>query len=217
MKNVKAYQKKNGIKAYMFKAYLGSDPITGKRIETTRRGFKSAREAQRALDRLRVDYDKNGWQNKKSHQIKTFDELFQTWQSVHAQTIKPATADNQTRLYEADLKPYFGKIKLDSLTPMYIQDFFTEFAKTHSAIKNCAVLLKMPLKYAVRMEIIDTNLFDKVILPRGQKSKFEGTVNFYTKEELASFLKCTKKLDMKLYTYFRLLAYTGSEKAKDWL
>ena len=78
-KNIKSYTKKNGTRAYKFKVYLGSDPITGKRIETTRRGFNTAREAQRALDRLRVDYDKNGWRNGNKLNVKTVDDLFNAW------------------------------------------------------------------------------------------------------------------------------------------
>lgn len=213
-KNIKAYKKKNGTKAYKFKAYLGTDPVTGKRVETTRRGFKSAREAQRALDRLRVDYDNNGWHKRNDGQIRTFGELFSAWHKVHSQTIKVSTAGQQKKLYEADLKNDFDNIKLDKLTPQYIQNFFNDFAKTHSTIKNCAVLLKMPLQYAVKMEIIDSSPFDKVVLPKGQKSQFEGTVNFYTREELTYFLKCAKKVDQKLYTYFWLLAYTGARKSE---
>lgn len=33
--------KKHGTKAYMFKAYLGIDPVTEKKKYTTKRGFKS--------------------------------------------------------------------------------------------------------------------------------------------------------------------------------
>ena len=48
---IKKYQKKNGDTAYMFKTYLGIDPLTGKKMSTTRRGFKSPQEAKIALRR----------------------------------------------------------------------------------------------------------------------------------------------------------------------
>lgn len=53
MATFKQYEKKNGSKAWQFQAYLGSDPITGKPIKTTRRNFKTKKEAQLALSRLR--------------------------------------------------------------------------------------------------------------------------------------------------------------------
>ncbi|WP_261796643.1 Arm DNA-binding domain-containing protein [Enterococcus durans] len=41
---IKKYKKKNGTITYMFKAYLGIDPVTGKKKYTTKRGFKSPQE-----------------------------------------------------------------------------------------------------------------------------------------------------------------------------
>mgnify|MGYP002648803493 CR=1 FL=1 len=43
---IKKYKKKDGSTAYMFVAYLGVDPITRKQKRTTRRGFKTEREAK---------------------------------------------------------------------------------------------------------------------------------------------------------------------------
>lgn len=70
--------------------------------------------------------------------------------------------------------------------------------------------------YALRMDIIDSNPFDKVTVPKRietiDDSEFE---NFYTKEELNEFLECVKKdLDLNWYTYFRILAYSGARKSE---
>ena len=40
MAMIKQYQKKNGEKAWYFKTYLGTDPLTGKKY-TTKRGFRT--------------------------------------------------------------------------------------------------------------------------------------------------------------------------------
>lgn len=48
----------------MFKKYLGVDPLTGKQKETTRRGFKTIKEAKIALSRLEVEIQENGIQSK---------------------------------------------------------------------------------------------------------------------------------------------------------
>lgn len=52
IKMIKKYTKKNGITAYMFVAYLGTDPATGKQKRTTRRGFETYKEARIAESRL---------------------------------------------------------------------------------------------------------------------------------------------------------------------
>lgn len=52
---IKEYTKKDGSKAYMFVAYLGVDPLTGKQKRTTRRGFKTKREAKIAEAKLQAE------------------------------------------------------------------------------------------------------------------------------------------------------------------
>ncbi|USJ69361.1 Arm DNA-binding domain-containing protein [Staphylococcus pseudintermedius] len=47
----------------MFVAYLGTDPITGKQKRTTRRGFKTEREAKIAEARLQREVSQNGFLN----------------------------------------------------------------------------------------------------------------------------------------------------------
>lgn len=49
---IKEYRKKDGSKWYYFKAYTGIDPMTGKEKNTTRRGFKTKKEARQAATLL---------------------------------------------------------------------------------------------------------------------------------------------------------------------
>ncbi|MCW6665499.1 Arm DNA-binding domain-containing protein [Aerococcaceae bacterium NML191219] len=42
---IKKYTKKDGTTAYMFVAYLGVDPLTGKQKRAKKQGFKTKREA----------------------------------------------------------------------------------------------------------------------------------------------------------------------------
>ena len=57
---IKKYKKKDGSTAYMFVAYLGVDPITRKQKRTTRRGFKTEREAKIAEAKLQTDVGECG-------------------------------------------------------------------------------------------------------------------------------------------------------------
>ena len=56
MAMIKQY-KKNGEKAWYFKTYLGTDPLTGKKY-TTKRGFRTQKEAKIALARLEMEIQK---------------------------------------------------------------------------------------------------------------------------------------------------------------
>ena len=44
---IKKYLTKDGETRYMLQAYLGVDPFTGKQRRTTRRGFKTQKEAKK--------------------------------------------------------------------------------------------------------------------------------------------------------------------------
>ncbi|WP_421662745.1 Arm DNA-binding domain-containing protein [Lysinibacillus telephonicus] len=52
---IKEYKLNNGEKRYEFPVYLGVDPLTGKQKRTTKRGFKTKKEAELALHRIRLD------------------------------------------------------------------------------------------------------------------------------------------------------------------
>ncbi|MEQ6358010.1 Arm DNA-binding domain-containing protein [Lysinibacillus sp. M3] len=52
---IKEYTLKDGEKRFMFKFYLGTDSLTGKPLTTTRRGFKSRKEAQDAMNQLQLE------------------------------------------------------------------------------------------------------------------------------------------------------------------
>ena len=67
-----SYKTKDGKRKYKFKVYLGKDPLTGKRIETSRQGFNSKKEAQTALRNVQADFEKNGWK-KQNNKLETFD------------------------------------------------------------------------------------------------------------------------------------------------
>lgn len=214
-KNIKPYTKKNGTRAYKFKVYLGSDPITGKRIETTRRGFKTVREAQRALDRLRVDYDKNGWHNSPSLDIKTVDELFNAWFDYKKNKVKPTTLANYSHFYNNGIKDHLGTMKLSKLTPYIMQKFLDDSSQRYSHVDVLYIILRQMFEYAVSMEIMDHNIADKVAKPKGHTADHKVKDNFYNKDELSYFLQSAKDTSSYMvYAYFRLLAYTGMRKGE---
>ncbi|RBT66936.1 hypothetical protein EA82_02501 [Enterococcus hirae] len=76
MAMIKQYQKKNGEKAWYFKTYLGIDPLTGKKRYTTKRGFKTQKEAKIALSRLELELQKTGMPTSTNT---TFKESAELW------------------------------------------------------------------------------------------------------------------------------------------
>ncbi len=56
----------------MFKFYLGTDSLTGKPLTTTRRGFKSRKEAQDAMKQLQLEVYSAHIKNNNMKRIKIF-------------------------------------------------------------------------------------------------------------------------------------------------
>lgn len=209
MATIKSYKSKGKTK-YMFKVYLGTDPLTGKRIDTTRRGFSSAREAKQALTQLKAEYDAGRFKTK--NQDITLGELFEKWWAVYEPSVKQKTANNRLVLYQNHFRKY-NNLKLSKLTTLWAQDVVNELSKDYKSYRHCLAPLKMAIRYAVRIELIDKNPFDTVVYPKAmEKSKFKKIKkkNFYSKNELKQFLECAKRDNNKMiYPLFRIAAYTG--------
>lgn len=86
MAMIKQYMKKNGEKAWYFKTYLGIDPLTKKKKYTTKRGFKTQKEAKLALSRLELEIETNGVSDKSSSA--TFKDVYDLWIEHYKSDVK---------------------------------------------------------------------------------------------------------------------------------
>lgn len=104
---IKKYKKKDGTTAYMFVAYLGTDPITGKQKRTTRRGFKTEREAKIAEARLQTEVSQNGFLN---NDITTFEEVYKLWLEQYENTVRESTYQRVLTLFDTAILEHFKDI-----------------------------------------------------------------------------------------------------------
>lgn len=77
MTQIHKYTKKDGSTAYMFNAYVGRHPKTGKNVYRKRQGFKTKKQAQIALADILKEIEENGLDNKPS--VFTFKQLYEKW------------------------------------------------------------------------------------------------------------------------------------------
>lgn len=208
------YIKKDGTKAYMFKVYLGTDPTTNKQRHTTRRGFKTKKDASIALAKIKTEIDTNGFSNV---QKMTFKELYELWLETYQTTVRPSTLHVTKTNIENIILPIFASIDVKKITAKLCQTYVNEWYKTYKTASSLTENLKRILNTAKRLKIINHNPIDDIIRPRNTAT-IKTTVEkipFYTKEELQHFLSCVKQDDKpQLFIYFRLLAYTGIRKGE---
>lgn len=207
---IKKYTTKNGETRYLFQTYLGIDPLTGKERRTTRRGFKTIKEAKQAERNLLLDVEENGLPSNQSDgfQDPTFEELAQLWLENYKTTVKPSTFENVRSKVEKMTEEHFEGLKLKKITVAYCQKVVIKLSKSYVLYNHYLSVINRIFKYAVLMDVIDSNPFDKVIKPKSRQTQRKG--NFLTKEELKEFLKLAQTTTLSyFFPLVHLMAYTG--------
>jgi integrase len=221
MATFKEYKKKNGEKLWMFKAYLGIDYLTGKRIETTRRGFSTKKEAQLTLNQLIIEFE-NGQFEKE--QLTTFKEMYEIWFDVYKTTVKESTWIATKQRVEKYVLPVFGTMLLERIDVKTAQKTINKWSTQFAMYSKLLTYVKMICDHAVALEIIDSNPFRKITKPKAIAVSKKNEFKFYTKSELETFLTfIDKRLSMispcaekQIYyaefdkVIFRLLAFSGA-------
>lgn len=207
---IKKYTTKNGETRYLFQTYLGIDPTTGKERRTTRRGFKTMKEAKQAERNLLLDVEENGLPSNQSDGFRdpTFEELASLWLENYKTTVKPSTFENVKSKVEKMTEEHFDGLKLKKITVAYCQRVVIELSKNYVLYNHYLSVINRIFKYAVLMDILDSNPFDKVIKPKSRQTQRKG--NFLTKEELKEFLKLAQNTTLSyFFPLVHLMSYTG--------
>ncbi|WP_270290171.1 site-specific integrase [Enterococcus casseliflavus] len=209
---IKQYTKKDGSKWWMFKAYLGIDPGTGKKLYTTRRGFKTQKEAKIAKARLETEAQDNKYAPEKNY---TFIDIQELWYEEYKHTVRESTLSRVSFLFKKNIFPCFGKKKISSFTVAYCQKTVNKWKAEYSTYKALKTYTTAVFDYAVRMNVIVSNPMKDVYITKGNARKKEDKIKFYEAEELKEFLEVAKKDKFPLsYPLFRLLAFTGIRKGE---
>lgn len=211
-KRIKSYTKKNGTKSWMFKTYLGIDPVTGKKRATTKRGFSSKGEAEIALIRCLNDVNTNGFNHNK---INSYYELYTLWLETYENSVKPSTLLKTQRLFKNHILPAFGNMKLTDITIVYCQQVLNDWVKKLVRAKTVMNYTGLPLKYAVKMDLLSKNPAQFVTMPAKNAHPNDKPDNYYDKNELAVFFRALNSgTNEQAKVFFRLLAYSGLRRGE---
>lgn len=216
MVKVTKYKKQNGNDAFMYRAYFGVDPLTGKEIRKKRRGFESEKAARAAYKRDFANFVNDG--PDLASNIKTFNDLYEMWLAQYRLTVKASSVAVCKRYCEHHVLPKFGRLPLDKITVAYCQKVVNEWHEQYRQFNFLRKQASQILRFGVNQEIIKSNPMTKVTIPK-EKERMNPD-NFYNREQVHEFLSWAKKYPDRsnrkgrLYTFFRLLAYTGMRKSE---
>ncbi|AUJ84407.1 site-specific integrase [Enterococcus avium] len=210
MAKISKYKKNNGQVAWMFKGHIATDPRTGEKVNTTRRGFKTKQEAQKLLDELAYEIK---YGTKKKITDMTFADLYEEWIDFQRSSVKKSTIGIYVRYAKNQILPEFGNLKITDITVSYCQKVVNKWHKKYKTYDTMRKQTAQILSYGISQEYIERNVMRNTRLPRRKEQDEQR--KFYTKEELNTLLDAFKDFgNTKQYAYFRLVAYTGMRKSE---
>ncbi|MFA1739367.1 site-specific integrase [Lysinibacillus fusiformis] len=213
--SIKSYQDKSGKTMYMFRVYLGIDELTGKAKNTTRRGFKTKKEAELELNRIKVKVADGTY---KQTSVETYQELYDLWIIQYEKTVEESTFVKTLGYFKNHILPSFGSYRIEKISIAICQKHYDEWASKLKKARTIKSYAKKVLDFAIKHSYITTNPFTHV--ETKVKQTFidpvdEADENFYNKEELRTFLEYAElHLDYKSFTLLRLISYTGMRKSE---
>lgn len=208
------YVKKDGSKLWKFQSYLGVDEITGKEVRTTRRGFKTKKEAQLELNKIKLDFEKNG-SLKNNNKITYFKQLYEVWYEQHHKNIKETTKQRISIHFNNHILIEFGNLKIDKITPLFCQRVLNKWAESLKSYPQLKIYTSKVFDFGILLGILSVNPMERTITPKISKTAQIESHSYYTKDELKKFFVRLEALnDDRSFAFFRLLAFTGIRKGE---
>nr|WP_255723653.1 site-specific integrase [Sporosarcina sp. ACRSL] len=208
---------KNGQKRYRFKVYIGIDPLTGNEKRTTRSSFRTKKEAEIALARIKVEIEKGTFHKQRAE---TFQEIYVLWNIQYEKTVEESTFVKTTGLFRNHILPAMGAYKIEMINVDVCQKHVDEWSSKLKNFRMVKAYAAKVLDFAIKRGYLQTNPFAYVDMPTNASKKVivendNEMENFYNREQLIEFLSCLEQgSNYKAYVLFRLLAFSGMRKGE---
>ncbi|MCP8970467.1 site-specific integrase [Ectobacillus ponti] len=199
--------KKDGSTWY-FVAELGTDPLTGKRKRKKQRGFKTKRDAEKALALVEAEVLKGTYFEPSSL---LYQDHLREWFKVKKNSINIQTAEAYEGYIQRRVLPVLGHIPLAQLSPMLLQGYvsdLTEEGLASETVKKLYNIISNSLEHAVNMELLPSNPAKKIQLPKSKKKEMA----VWDVEEIQAFLKVAR--EDRSYIAFHLAITTGMRRGE---
>ncbi|MFD0048902.1 tyrosine-type recombinase/integrase [Actinomycetes bacterium NPDC127524] len=199
--------KKEGSSWY-FVAEVGTDPMTGKRKRKKQRGFKTKREAEKALALIESEVIRGTYFEPSNI---TLEDHLTEWFKIKRNMINIQTAEVYKGYIKNRIVPILGNTQLSKLTPVLLQSYINDLVEDGLAsgtIKKLNNILKSALDHAVNMELLPSNPIVKVQLPKITKKEMK----VWQIEEMNQFLQVAIK--HRFYPAFHLALTTGMRRGE---
>lgn len=205
---MKGYFRKRGEKWY-YTIDTGIDPVSGKRTQVSKGGFKTKKDAQTAAARVVTELEDQSFVKESNVTFEQFAN--DVWLPFYRATGVKKGSIRQREYQIKSLNRFFAKLPIKQITRKAYQDALLKMAG--SMVKNTIIGIhgtaKMIFRKALEYQTIksDPTEFAKVLVTEVKTEEFP---KYFEKEELNIFLKAAKTHGMyDDYLFYASLAYTG--------
>lgn len=145
-------------------------------------------------------------------------KVYERWIANYKLTVKESSFYIIEIQYKSKILPILGNKKINQITTIECQDLVNYWYSI--PLKNYKVIFNLVtriFKYAKQLKIVANDPTSSVIIPKASRQfdKLQTSRNYYTKDELKTFLEYAEKHEKyKFYVLFRLLAFSGMRKSE---
>jgi integrase len=194
-------------------------PLGASRRQVRRRGFRTRREAQEALDRLKSSVDRGEFVERSRESV---GEYLEAWLPAIRGSLEPSTLESYERNVRNHLLPTLGAIRLQALTPDHLSDLYATLAESGRVdgrgglsartVQYCHTILHRALGDAVRRGSVVRNVADYALVPAPRRKRRHAEMTTWTAREVATFLEATSS--DRLYLVWHVALFTGMRRGE---
>lgn len=179
---------------------------TGKKRQTTKRGFKRQRDAQKYAD----DFVK---QESGSANM-SFQSMYKLYMEDIQPRIRIPTYMNKVTLFESKVLPYFKDLSVNEIDSATVRKWQNKLIKDKRKFSPTYLkLINNQLSAIFNFAVKHYNLRENPAAKAGSIGKMHAdAMKFWTVEEFRKFISCTTSITYK--TIFTLLFWTGMREGE---
>lgn len=207
---IKAYKLKDGTTLFRFTIYLGVNPLTGKEEIVTRSKFKTVKQAELAIEKLKFAFS-NGQNPAKM--LKTFKNAYKNWDESYKESqIVMSTYSKTEGYFNNHILPFFGEKKLAKITVAMCEQFAIGLSKKLKYFHHIINYASDVMDTAVRHGDIHINPFTRAKIPK--EPPHLKNDNFLEVEDIKKIVQILPDFDFKIRCLLRLLIFSGMRKGE---
>lgn len=208
--------------SWTFMVDIGRDPATGKRRLKSVGGFRTRRDAERALSKMLEQINQGTYVE--PSRMTLADYLPQWLEAARLRGLRQTTLVGYEVMITRQLIPRIGALQLRELTPAHLNSLYLELLErgrlqrpgglSPRTVRAAHTVLRRALRDAVRQGLLTRNVADLADPPSAAAARAEArkSVKTWTPAELRQFLDRAR--DHRLYPAFLLGAMTGMRRGE---